>query len=62
MPQTTIKTVNYTHMMPTRYTLDTDLRTLFTNDVLKERKLQKETSLVRQLWGTRMQQAQPALR
>ena len=47
MLQTTIKTVNYTHLMPTRYTLDVDLRTLFTNDILKERKLQKETSQVR---------------
>lgn len=46
--QTTIKVVNYTHLMPTRYTLDVDLRTLFTNDVLKERKLQKDTSQVRQ--------------
>ena len=44
--QTTIKTVNYTHMMPTRYTLDVDLRTLFTNDVLAERKRQRETCQV----------------
>ena len=34
-------------MMPTRYTLDVDLRTLFTNDVLAERKRQKETSQAR---------------
>ena len=46
LPQTTIKTVNYQHMMPTRYTLDVDLRTLFSNDVLAERKRQKETCQV----------------
>lgn len=33
-------------MMPTRYTLDVDLRTLFSNDVLAERKRQKETCQV----------------
>ena len=44
--QTTIKVVNYQHMMPTRYTLDVDLRSLFTNDVLAERKRQKETCQV----------------
>lgn len=27
MPQTFIKTVNYNHMMPTRYTLDIDMKT-----------------------------------
>ena len=45
--QTTIKTVNYTHMMPTRYTLDVDLRVLFSNEVLAERKRQKETCQAR---------------
>ena len=32
--KTFIKTVNYNHLMPTRYTLDVDLKTTVTPDVL----------------------------
>ena len=32
--QTFIKVVNYQHMMPTRYTLDVDLKAVVTQDVL----------------------------
>lgn len=33
--QTFIKTVNYNHLMPTRYTLDVDLKATVTPDVLE---------------------------
>ncbi|TPX48184.1 hypothetical protein SeMB42_g03099 [Synchytrium endobioticum] len=34
--KTFIKTVNYNHLMPTRYNLDIDLKTIVTTDVAKE--------------------------
>ncbi|KAK9801373.1 hypothetical protein WJX73_002675 [Symbiochloris irregularis] len=35
--KTTVKTVNYQHLMPTRYSLDVDLKTVFTNDAYGSR-------------------------
>ncbi len=33
--QTFIKVANYQHMMPTRYTLDVDLKSLITNEAVE---------------------------
>ncbi|KAL2630607.1 hypothetical protein R1flu_015299 [Riccia fluitans] len=45
-----IKIVNYNHIMPTRYTLDVDLKTVITNDKLdgtsKKIEARKETKAV----------------
>ena len=45
--QTFIKVVNYQHMMPTRYTLDVDLKSIVTADVVDNSTKRKEVRLVR---------------
>lgn len=37
-----VKLVNYTHVMPTRYTLDADLKDTVTVDLLKDASKKKE--------------------
>ena len=45
--QTFIKTVNYNHIMPTRYTLDVDFKTSVSNDVLENSTKKVEVQKVR---------------
>ena len=45
--QTFIKVVNYQHMMPTRYTLDVDLKAVVTQDVLDNSTKKQEARKVR---------------
>ena len=45
--QTFIKVVNYQHMMPTRYTLDVDLKAAVTQDVLDNSTKKQEARKVR---------------
>ena len=47
-PQTFIKTVNYNHIMPTRYTLDVDLK-FVSPDVLEDATKKVETKKVSSL-------------
>ena len=47
MWQTFIKVVNYQHMMPTRYTLDVDLKSIVTTDAVETVSKRKEARLVR---------------
>lgn len=49
--QTFIKVVNYQHMMPTRYTLDVDLKAVVTQDVLDNSTKKQEARKVR-LFGS----------
>ena len=44
--QSFIKVVNYQHMMPTRYTLDVDLKSIVTADVVDNSTKRKEVRLV----------------
>lgn len=44
--QTTVKTVNYQHLMPTRYSLDVDLKTVFTNEAYSSRENLRTACLV----------------
>ena len=44
--QTFIKVVNYQHMMPTRYTLDIDLKNVVTGDVVENSTKRKEARKV----------------
>jgi Ribosomal L27e protein family len=46
-PQTFIKVVNYQHMMPTRYTLDVDLKSAVPADVLDQEDKKDEARRVR---------------
>lgn len=46
MLQSFIKIVNYQHMMPTRYTLDVDLKSIVTVDVVDNSTKRKEVRLV----------------
>ena len=46
MWQTFIKVVNYQHMMPTRYTLDVDLKSIVTTDAVETTSKRKEARLV----------------
>jgi len=45
--QTFIKVVNYQHMMPTRYTLDVDLKSVVTQDVLDNASKKQEARKAR---------------
>ena len=45
--QTFIKAVNYQHMMPTRYTLDVDLKGVVSADVLDNSTKKEEARKVR---------------
>ena len=47
--QTFIKTVNYNHIMPTRYTLDVDFKASVSNDVLQNSTKKVEVQKVRGL-------------
>ena len=54
--QTFLKVVNYQHLMPTRYTLDVDLKSLVTADVVENSSKRIEVRKVRGLtcqllWG-----------
>ncbi len=50
--QTFIKTVNYNHIMPTRYTLDVDFKTSVSHDVLENSTKKVEVQKVRDgAWG-----------
>ena len=44
--QTTVKTVNYQHLMPTRYSLDVDLKTVFTSEAYSSRENLRGACLV----------------
>ena len=44
--QTFIKVVNYQHLMPTRYTLEVDLKNLVTSEALENATKRKETRKV----------------
>ena len=46
-PQTFLKVVNYQHLMPTRYTLDVDLKSLVTADVVDNSSKRIEVRKVR---------------
>lgn len=47
--QTFLKVVNYQHLMPTRYTLDVDLKSLVTADVVENSSKRIEVRKVRNL-------------
>lgn len=47
--QSFIKVVNYQHIMPTRYTLDVDLKSLVTTDVVENSTKRKEVRAVGRL-------------
>ena len=48
--QTFIKTVNYNHIMPTRYTLDVDFKASVSGDVLENSTKKVEVQKVRELY------------
>ena len=48
-PQTFVKVVNYQHMMPTRYTLDLDLKTAVPTDAVETSEKRKTARQVRHL-------------
>jgi hypothetical protein len=44
--QTFIKTINYSHLMPTRYNLDVDLKTVVSGEVLESAAAKKDANKV----------------
>ena len=49
--QAFVKTVNYNHMMPTRYTLDVDLKTVVSSEALENSTKKVEAKKVRRQAG-----------